>query len=102
MDEFKDIFSFKREEQVNPVVVWLKENLKEPYKMEAGRKTVTVICPSKDESFKVGQWIRYQNPLGAPLPYTVIGRDSEGRIVFRSACDKCRVAGAEPHYAHKL
>ncbi len=101
MNEFKSIFGFRKTEEMNKVAVWLKENLKEPHKMEIGHRTITIISQTKDESFKVGQWIRYQNPLGEPRNYTVIGRDEQGRIIFRSACKKCRNPDVqEPHYLH--
>jgi len=101
MDEWKDIFSFDKSEEVSLVTQWLESNLRKPHRFEVGRRTITIISPSKDESFQCGQWVRYQNPLGRHLLYTVFGRDEQGRILYRSKCKKCRDPDVqEPHYLH--
>jgi hypothetical protein len=69
---------------------------------------VVLQARNEDAIFTVGQWLRYNNPLGQPLFYSVKAYDTDGRVLFDSGCPVCREARREGrirevhHYAHRI
>lgn len=73
------------------------------------RENIVVLqAGNEDVIFRAGQWVRYNNPLGQPLFYSVKGYDKDGRVTFDSGCPTCREARLEGrilevrHYAHRI
>jgi len=78
---------------------FLAENLHAHLRHRLGHHgRVIIVSPTKDDSFKAGEWLRHNNPLNRELLYSVVGW-KHGRIVFLSACHKCR-AGEGNHLKH--
>ena len=71
-------------------------------------KAVILEATNEDAVFTVGQWLRYNNPLGQLIFYSVKGYDANGRTIFDSGCPVCRTARSEGHirdihhYAHRV
>ena len=74
---------------------WSSDN---PCTFELGHGgRVLVRGKSRDEVFRVCEWIRNQNPLGK-LAYQVTGY-RDGAIIYVSWCPRCR--RGEPHGRHR-
>lgn len=71
-------------------------------------RKVILEATNEDAVFRTGQWLRYNNPLGRLLFYSVKGYDADGRVIFDSGCPVCRAARKEGHirdvhhYAHRI
>ncbi|MEW5937977.1 MAG: hypothetical protein AB1665_09225 [Candidatus Thermoplasmatota archaeon] len=72
--------------------------LRQPNTFESFRDGIVVTSPSKDEAFKVGQWVRLR-ALRDRQPFYEVTGYRDGRIVYRSRCRFCR-AGQGDHYRH--
>jgi hypothetical protein len=71
-------------------------------------RRVILETTNEDAVFRTGQWLRYNNPLGQLLFYSVKGYDADGRVIFDSGCPVCRTARSDGHirdvhhYAHRI
>lgn len=99
---WKMIFKLEDVAEAQKLERWLRANLKEPYRFKRVGRSIFIYTPSMDEAFKVGQWVRYNNPLGRLLDYTVIAEDWKHRIVWASYCRLCRAGHSKPHYEHRM
>ncbi len=73
------------------------------------RENIVVLQAGNEGAiFTAGQWVRYNNPLGQLLFYSVKGYDKDGRVTFDSGCPVCREARQDRrilevhHYAHRI
>jgi len=78
---------------------FLRQRLKPPNKYIIGDAGKVIIeSPTRDDCFRTAQWLRYNNPLGKLLNYSIVGTDAEGKIIWVSYCKRCREGGV--HHEH--
>jgi len=101
---WRAFFNLREDKEADALETFLAENLKEPHIFKVVRdvfsehaKHILIIeSPTKDDCFKVAEWLRHRNPLGRKLFYSVIARIKD-RIVWASWCQECR-AGVPHHH----
>jgi len=93
-----NVFQLANEEELQKLVKFLNQKLRRPNSFRLVH-AIVILSPSRDESFKVGEFTRHRSPVERPLFYSVKGQRSDGAAIYDSACDKCR-KGEGDHDAH--
>ncbi|MCS7365941.1 MAG: hypothetical protein NDF54_10925 [archaeon GB-1867-035] len=100
------VFKFGSEEEFRRVLNWLRGRLQlDKHGMKAythPKLMIIVYSRDKDSAFKVGEWIRHNNPVTLEtwkkLFYSVYGFEAN-KMIYASWCPKCR-RGLGKHYEH--
>jgi hypothetical protein len=99
VSEWKLVF-FPDKERVGDLLDFLEARLRREYRFRLGHGCRVIIedLMSKDDAWKVAEWVRNQGPLGKELRYQIVGYDGL-RVSYLSYCPKCR-SGVSRHYEH--
>jgi len=102
-EDWVSLFILPYENELPELVDWLEERLKRDlhtYEKHEKPPRIVIHSKTKDDAFKVGEWIRHKNNLGRVLNYSVLGF-KEGRIIWASWCSLCREGARTPHFTHR-
>lgn len=101
-ENWKAVFKLGMDE-VEKLYAWLdsKWSVDNPCTFRLGHAGRLIIeGKTRDQVFRVSEWIRNQNVLDKKLLYSVIGYNAEGKIIWVSYCHKCRSGKEGEHNEH--